>query len=48
MQFRLSLIAETAGQDPGMPDIDLNSRSLDDLKKLQKNVGKAIAGFEAR
>ena len=31
-----------------MPDIDLNSLSLDTLKKLQKNVAKAITSFEAR
>ncbi len=29
-----------------MADIDLNSMSLDDLKKLQKDVNKAIDGYE--
>ncbi|SHF95469.1 DNA-binding protein H-NS [Loktanella atrilutea] len=29
-----------------MDDIDLDSMSLDELKKLQKNVGKAIDGYE--
>ena len=31
-----------------MADIDLNSMSLDDLKKLQKDVSKAVDGYEAR
>lgn len=29
-----------------MADIDLNNMSLDELKKLQKDVGKAIDGYE--
>ena len=29
-----------------MVDIDLNSMSLDELKKLQKDVGKAVDGYE--
>ena len=29
-----------------MADIDLESMSLDELKKLQKDVGKAIGGYE--
>ena len=29
-----------------MTDIDLNSMSLDELRKLQKNVSKAIDGYE--
>ncbi len=29
-----------------MADIDLNSMSLDDLKKLQKNVNKAVDGYQ--
>lgn len=31
-----------------MPDIHLEHLTLDDLKKLQKDVAKAIATFEAR
>ena len=31
-----------------MSDIDLNALSLDDLKKLQKDVAKAIAGYNDR
>ncbi|MBS1303452.1 H-NS histone family protein [Loktanella sp. SALINAS62] len=31
-----------------MTNIDLNSISLDDLKKLQKDVGKAIDGYEQK
>ena len=29
-------------------EVDLKSLSLEDLKKLQKDVAKAISGFEAR
>jgi DNA-binding protein H-NS len=29
-----------------MADIDLNSMSLEDLKKLQKNVNKAVDGYQ--
>jgi DNA-binding protein H-NS len=29
-----------------MADIDLNSMSLDDLKTLQKNVNKAVDGYQ--
>lgn len=31
-----------------MPAIDLSKLSLDDLRQLQKDVAKAISGFEAR
>jgi DNA-binding protein H-NS len=31
-----------------MMDIDLNSLSLDELKRLQKDVNKAVEGYEAR
>ena len=31
-----------------MTDLDLNSLTLADLKQLQKDVSKAIAGFEDR
>ncbi|REF73469.1 H-NS family nucleoid-associated regulatory protein [Paracoccus versutus] len=31
-----------------MPDIDLNTLSLAELKQLEKNVAKAIASFEVR
>ena len=31
-----------------MADIDLDSMPLDELKKLQKNVGKAIDGYEEK
>ena len=31
-----------------MADIDLNSMSLEDLKKLQKTVGKAMDGYEEK
>jgi DNA-binding protein H-NS len=31
-----------------MIDIDLNSLSLDELKRLQKDVNKAVDGYEAR
>jgi DNA-binding protein H-NS len=31
-----------------MMDIDLNSLSLDELKRLQKDVNKAVEGYEVR
>ncbi|MBL4898065.1 MAG: H-NS histone family protein [Colwellia sp.] len=31
-----------------MPDIDLDSFSLEELKQLQKNLTKSITSFEAR
>ena len=31
-----------------MIDIDLNSLSLDELKRLQKDVNKAVEGYEVR
>lgn len=31
-----------------MPEIDLNALTLDELKKLRRDVDKAISGFEER
>lgn len=31
-----------------MPDFDLNSMSLADLKQLQKNIANAVNGYETR
>jgi DNA-binding protein H-NS len=42
----MSVLQGKQDKEMRMADIDLNSMSLDDLKKLQKAVNKAVDGYQ--